>query len=317
MQSASGNPEPHTDFIAHLSDLSVINVTGIDTNKYLQGQITVDVEQLDHNIALIGCHCDFKGKMWNIFYAIGQAQDVSLICHQESVDSSLRELKKYGVFSKVEIEDASQQWTLLGGTGAELANLVNAVFHQAPDRDKQVIHCDSGFVVYLESPEPRFLLMLKKGAAQAFIDEYPQPLSPVDRWNALDIQAGIANIQQATSNQFVPQMVNMQALGAIDFEKGCYMGQEVVARTKYLGKNKRAAFILKGQSQFSVKAGDMLEMQIGDNWRRGGTVLRTSKTEGEDWILAVLANDTNQGQQLRLKERPNEIFTVQPQPYSI
>lgn len=317
MQDTAKPEQLPSDFMAKIDDLSVIHVSGDEANKYLQGQITVNIEQMDQNQALLGCHCDFKGKTWNIFYALGVANDINMICHQQSVENSLRELKKYGVFSKVDISDTTSDWVFLGGAGPHLTEIIATLFHTVPMTDKQVVHSDSGFVMLLDSPTPRYLLMLTQGAAQAFVDEYPLPLVDSERWNSLDIQAGIANIQEATSNQFVPQMMNMQALAAIDFKKGCYMGQEVVARTKYLGKNKRAAFILKCDSDCLAEAGDLLEIQVGENWRRGGTVIRSALFNGETWLLAVLSNDSESGQHLRHKERPDKLFVVQPNAYPI
>lgn len=317
MQDTAKSVQISSDFMAKIDDLSVIHVTGDEANKYLQGQITVNIDQLVQEQALLGCHCDFKGKTWNIFYALGTLNDIHLICHQQSVENSLRELKKYGVFSKVEIADSTNDWVFLGGAGQHLTYIIATLFNAIPSIDKQVITSDSGFVMYLQSPTPRYLLMLKRGVAQAFVDEYPFPITGAAEWNCLDIQAGIANIQEATSNQFVPQMMNMQSLEAIDFKKGCYMGQEVVARTKYLGKNKRAAFILKCDTDCHAEAGDLLETQVGENWRRGGTVIRSASINGETWLLAVLSNDSELGQQLRHKERPDKLFVVQPNAYTI
>jgi folate-binding protein YgfZ len=317
MQNTAKPEQWPSDFMTKIDDLSVIHTSGVEANKYLQGQITVNIDQLDQNQALLGCHCDFKGKTWNIFYALGAPNDINLICHQQSVESSLRELKKYGVFSKVDISDTSSDWEFLGGAGQHLTEIIETLFHAIPVKDKQVVHCDSGFVMRLDKPTPRYLLMLKHGAANAFVEEYPLPLSDSAVWNSLDIQAGIANIQDATSNQFVPQMMNMQALEAIDFKKGCYMGQEVVARTKYLGKNKRAAFILKCDADCDANAGDLLETQVGENWRRGGTIIRSASYNGETWLLAVLSNDSEFGQHLRHKDRPDRLFVVQPNAYTI
>ena len=112
-------------------------------------------------------------------------------------------------------------------------------------------------------------------------------------------------------------MMNLHVLDAISFEKGCYMGQEVVARTKFLGKNKRAAFILETDQATEIKPGDNLESQAGENWRRGGTVLRSCSVDQHTMILAVLANDTEVGATLRLKDKPDVLFEVLPLPYSL
>ena len=115
-------------------------------------------------------------------------------------------------------------------------------------------------------------------------------------------------------------MFNMQALDAIDFKKGCYMGQEVVARTKYLGKNKRATYRLIATTEsdsLTVEPSATLEKAIEDNWRRGGTVVHAANVENNLSLLAVLSNDTQVGDVLRLKEFPDALFTVAELPYEL
>jgi folate-binding protein YgfZ len=136
-------------------------------------------------------------------------------------------------------------------------------------------------------------------------------------WEIDDIRSGLADVREATSNEYVPQMLNLQVLNAIDFEKGCYMGQEVVARTKYLGRNKRAGFILYTDRPLDDLTGQQLEYQIGENWRPGGKVLRSGADHQQTWIFAVLANDTINGSVFRLKSQNQIVFTVQEQPYNI
>jgi len=138
-------------------------------------------------------------------------------------------------------------------------------------------------------------------------------------WDLLEVAAGLANIQTPTLSQFVPQMLNFQSISAIDFDKGCYMGQEVVARTKFLGKNKRATFLLEGTgvAEGDACAGQNIEVKIGDSWRRGGVVVRSALSEKNQLhLLAVMPNDTVLGTKVRLKDTNTEL-TVMPMPYEV
>ena len=112
-------------------------------------------------------------------------------------------------------------------------------------------------------------------------------------------------------------MLNLQVLDAINFEKGCYMGQEVVARTKYLGRNKRAGFILKTDLTEQDLSGELIEYQIGDNWRPGGKVLRSGSDFEQTWAFAVLSNDTAVGSNFRVKSQPDIILQTQALPYDL
>ncbi|GAB2689414.1 tRNA-modifying protein YgfZ [Aliiglaciecola aliphaticivorans] len=314
MQSSFSAPD---SFYGELTNLGIISVEGEEAVSYLQGKVTNDMDSLQKEKVQLGCHCDFKGKTWNIFHAIKTAQGVDLLCHRESIPASLGELKKYGVFSKVEFNDITADWQYFAASGAQAEQVLEELFGELPGEHLAIIENQNAKVIRFDVPLTRYLVLAKDSVAQ----QLNQQLSPSNMaqqyWEAADILSGLANIQAATSEQFVPQMMNLQALQAISFEKGCYMGQEVVARTKYLGKNKRAAFILKSDDSSPRLAGDILEAKMGDNWRRGGTVLRSASLEQGTCLLAILPNDTSNEQILRSKENPTQLFTVEPLPYDL
>ncbi|MBU2877850.1 tRNA-modifying protein YgfZ [Aliiglaciecola lipolytica] len=314
MQSSFSTPD---SFCGELSNLGIISVEGEEAVSYLQGKVTNDMESLTEDQSQLGCHCDFKGKTWNIFHALKTTNGVDLLCHRESIPASLAELKKYGVFSKVEFSDSSNQWHYFGLSGAQSEQAIEAHFGVIPDKHLQVVSTQQGKVIRFDTPHTRYLVLAHDKLAQQLTKELTTSEMAEKYWEAADILSGLANIQAATSEQFVPQMMNLQALQAISFDKGCYMGQEVVARTKYLGKNKRAAFILKSENTTSVLAGDILEAKMGDNWRRSGTVLRSASLEHGTCVLAILPNDTTAEQIFRAKDTPEQLFTLQPLPYNL
>jgi folate-binding protein YgfZ len=283
---------------ALLPHLGIIKITGADTVKYVQGQVTCNVETLGSDRWTFGAHCDFKGKMWSFFQACFWDEALLLICPKDVIPSALSELKKYGVFSQVEITDASSEFSLIGcGTdAATYGQLMRTAEHI--QLSMSTANLTRSIMITLSSTNTD----LADGSAI---------------WQALDIQSGIGAITAQTSNEYVPQMINLQALNAIDFKKGCYMGQEVVARTKYLGKNKRAGYILRHTGLVDVTAGELLEIQVGDNWRRGGQILSSGQCDNQTYIFAVLPNDTEVGTSLRLKSQPDILFQTQPLPYSI
>ncbi|MFQ3197304.1 MAG: folate-binding protein YgfZ [Paraglaciecola sp.] len=304
------------NFLTRLTNQGIIEVDGEQRISYLQGQVTADMQELSGDKSLLGCHCDFKGKAWNIFYAAQFGESALLIGHKESLMASFVQLQKYAVFAKVGLS-ISEDWVCLAGAGEKLESLIEERFTQLPTGDRQTVSNAQGLVMAIQAPIKRYMLVLTAKAAQEVVDHYDQELADTSLWELLDIQAGIPQLQESTSNEFVPQMMNVQALEGISFNKGCYMGQEVVARTKFLGKNKRAAVILKAEEAASVVAGDILESPAGDNWRKGGTVLRAAQLNSQTWLLAVVANDTVIGSVMRLKSHPDSVFTVQNLPYSL
>ncbi len=143
-------------------------------------------------------------------------------------------------------------------------------------------------------------------------------LYPPAVFDALQIQAGLPEISQPEHiGQFVPQMMNLQALNGIDFKKGCYMGQEVVARTRYLGRNKRAAYVFRVDQAISGIEHMQLEKQLGEHWRGGGTILKAATIGQESWILAVLSNDTTAEDTFRLNENPDAQLIQCDLPYRL
>lgn len=303
--------------VSALPQLGVIRVEGPDAVDYLQGKLTIDMYALEDNEAQLGCHCDFKGKTWSVFYALKDQDLIQLVCPLSSIEASLGELKKYGVFSKVDFADASTDWRFFGGQGAAVSAHLTELFGELPSEDGLRVSNEFGTVIRLDHPHTRYLCMLTPPAAAELEDVLAENMVEPQWWEQLDIMAGIATIYASTASEFVPQMMNLQMLDAINFNKGCYMGQEVVARTKYLGKNKRAAFILYSDQISECQPGETLESQVGENWRRSGTVLRHSCYQGHSYILAVLPIDSQPGQLLRLKDQPEVHFTVQPLPYSL
>ena len=297
-----------------LKDKGVIQLTGDERVSYLQGQVTADINQLKDNNALLACHCDFKGKMWSLFYTFAWQDSIILLTHNSVLDKSLSELNKYGVFAKVEITDQSDQWLKTGGSGSSFENAIIELFDELPSGDRTVKSNDYGLVMSIQQPEQRYLVLQPSNSEKILNCEVTEDC---ELWEIADIQAGLGDIRETTINEYVPQMLNLQVLNAIDFQKGCYMGQEVVARTKYLGRNKRAGFVLKTESENNDLSGEQLEYQIGENWRPGGKILRSGKGSGQTWIFAVLANDTEIGSAFRVKTSPNIIFVAQALPYPL
>ena len=306
-------------FLSPLPQLKVITVSGEQRQDYLHGQITVDTKSFETERARFAAHCDFKGKMWANFVLTQYNDSFHLIMPESASNESITQLKKYGVFSKVEIASLDENWHILGGTGEELTQELKALF---PNISKtHMAHCTGEFgeVITFSDANLRYLIVintdgfkrLQDAAADYFVN------SP-ELWSMLEIQAGLGFVEGENIGEFVPQMFNLHAIDGIDFDKGCYMGQEVVARTKFLGKNKRALYILEAPAsdEIEIRPGDTLEKSVGENWRRGGTVIKASNVDGVMRLLAVLANDTELNDVLRLKAS-EQVFSVMPLPYAI
>jgi len=321
-----------------LANKAIVQLSGEDRHKFLQGQITIDISTINVGESGLGCICSAKGKTWAILHIFVEADRYLLITDTGCVENLLRELNKYAVFSKVEIQDISADYHLLGLITDTFPPTVASSLNQQAEQNTplpsddwqsvQVIQANtSTWITRYSAAKNRFLVITPKDSAPSqAIQVLPQ--SPPSHWDALHIQSGIPQLSAEQSEEFVPQMMNLQALNAISFTKGCYMGQEVVARTKYLGKNKRAGWVLNSSDSIDINPGDTLELQLGENWRRIGKCLYSAIDDNGTWAFAVLPNDLEPNAVIRLQNKEAETdkketdnkdnhLTLVPLPYAL
>ncbi|MCQ4056002.1 tRNA-modifying protein YgfZ [Aeromonas sp. SG16] len=284
-----------------LTKIAITRLSGQDRVKYLQGQVTCDVNALQPGQSTLGGHCDPKGKLWSDFRLLCLEESLLLLTTPSVLERQLPELKKFAVFSKVEIAADERHATGLAGKGTDA--WVAAQFGL-----EQSGLVAGGMAVKIE--QDRWLLVSSEQADAL-------PAGDESLWWGLEIKAGLPHMEAVHQGEFIPQMLNLQALDGICFNKGCYMGQETVARAKYRGANNRALFLLAGSASEPVNAGDTLEIQLGDNWRRSGMVLNAWQHQGQVWLTAVLPKDTEADARFRLKQEESSQLTLQPLPYEL
>ncbi|NLS54170.1 tRNA-modifying protein YgfZ [Hafnia alvei] len=316
-QPVASNHLPLT--IMLLNDWQLVNVTGPDASKYLQGQLTVDVAALtEHEHTLCG-HCDAKGKMWSDLRLFHRAEGFSYLIRRSVAENQITELKKYAVFSKLTIS-ADNDAVILGVAGLKADAALAAYFPQLPDANTPAMTHEDTTLLYLSQPEARYLLITSLSTAEMLTDKLrgSAQFNDGQQWIELDIEAGLPVIDVANSGQFIPQATNLQALNGICFKKGCYTGQEMVARAKYRGANKRALYWLQGSASRVPQAGEDLELKLGENWRRTGTVLAAVQlNDGSLNVQVVLNNDLEADSVLRVRDDEGGMLTIQPLPYSL
>jgi len=301
-----------------LDDWALATLVGADSEKYLQGQVTADVSQMTEHQHLLAAHCDPKGKMWSNLRLFRRQDGFALIERRSLRDAQLAELKKYAVFSKVTIA-ADDELVLLGVAGFQARAALKNLFSELPDAEKQVTHDGATSLLWFEHPAERFLLVTDVATAERVTQSLrgEAQLNNSQQWLSLNIEAGIPVIDAANSGQFIPQATNLQALGGISFKKGCYTGQEMVARAKFRGANKRALWYLAGQASRVPEAGEDLELKMGENWRRTGTVLAAVQLDdGRLLVQAVMNNDMEPDSVFRVREDVNTL-SIEPLPYSL
>lgn len=311
--SADNMPTAEDLYVTPLNEMGVITLAGEDNKHYLQGQVTCDVTKLPANEFINGTHCDAKGKVWSIFKLFEQDAALYMLMSQDELASSCKELQKFGVFSKSEIVDATANFAIYGVNGNRAKTWLEAVIGVNLEEDTNFTSANNMMVLHLSSD--RYLLVCNTEQSEQVAEAAKNHLFDSSFWHFTSIKAGEPHLSSATINQHVPQALNQHLLNAISFEKGCYIGQEMVARMKFLGKNKRATYALTGNATSLDSAKD-LEVKMGENWRRSGTIVNQAHINNESVLLAILPKDTEQNAVFRIKGDDESEFTLMSLPYS-
>jgi len=303
-------------YLIELSEFGAISLSGEEQSKYLQGQVTCDVNSINESNLLVGAHCDAKGKVFSVFRLINRSSAHLLLQPTASIEGSLKELKKFGVFAKVTI-DIAEELGFIALVGKQASSLIQREFSQVPDSLTPVVQVGSTSLVYLCGEQPRYIIIDDKTTITAITEKLALPTYSQSVWDLLEITQGFPILTANTSGHYVPQMLNLQAINGISFTKGCYLGQETVARMQYLGKNKRALFCLNSQLEQPFQSDDVIEKQLGENWRKAGDILAHYQADdGSCVIQAILANDGDLPL-LRIASQADSVVTNQTLPYTL
>ncbi|ANU35418.1 tRNA-modifying protein YgfZ [Vibrio scophthalmi] len=313
--SVSASDDLPALMLTHLKSWGIISLIGNDAKSYLQGQVTCDVVQLPTDQSTFGAHCDAKGKVWAAFRLFHHNEGYALFEPKSAVEKQLAELKKYAIFSKVEIS-ASEE-VLFGLFGEQAQTTIDSLTTDRGDvRQLNTLAGINGSAVKVD--QQRWLLVLEPQGAETLINHIDALKVEESLWRRFDIEAALPIVGQAEQNEHIPQAINLQALNGISFKKGCYTGQETVARAKYRGINKRAMYIVKGYSEAEIGTETALERAVGDNWRGAGHLMAHYRfNDGETIGLVVLPNTLEADTQLRLSAQPQAQWSLQPLPYSL
>ncbi len=296
--------------LAHLTSWGAITMVGDDKKSYLSGQVTCDVVSLAEDSSTLGAHCDAKGKVWSVFRLFHHNDGYAMFQPKSAIAVELAEIKKYAVFSKVDIGESDD--VALGLIGSSATQVVE----QLSESQGDVRAINGGTAVKID--DSRWLLLLTPQAAATLVTETRAQLIDESLWTRCDIENGLPVLPAEQQNEHIPQALNVQALGGISFTKGCYTGQETVARAKYRGMNKRAMFIVSGNAEQQPATGAELERAVGENWRGAGQLLTSYRfSDGKCIGLVVLPNNLEADTQLRLKDAPESLWKIEPLPYSL
>ncbi len=294
-----------------LTHLALIEATGEDAKAFLHGQLTSDINHLGADQAQHSAWCTAKGRMQASFlvWRTGDAYQLALAADLEA--ASLKRLQMFVLRAKVKLVALTDSLILIGVAGPQAIEALADAGLPCPAAPMTTAAYDTARVIALDAH--RYIVALPQASAAVFWQKLAAKARPAGLpvWRWLDIQAGFPLVTAATKEEFVPQMADFEKLGGVSFHKGCYPGQEIVARTQYLGKVKRHLFRVKGE-QVLVPGTDLHSPDNPDT-ASGMIVSGAPSPAGGYEALAVVQSNFADNLHLGSREGPKiEAVAVNP-----
>lgn len=305
--------------IADLSHYTLIEASGDDVETFLQGQLTNDIKLVTDINSQLSAYCNPKGRILANFRIFKRHDHYFLSLRSEISEVTLKRLRMFIMRSKVELKDESDRFIHIGVAGTHSTKVLTTIFHNLPETTDSVCINDEISVIKLAGEIPRYEVFGPMDKIKPLWEKLEPAAVAVgeNSWNLLTIRAGLPEIVSETIEAFVPQMVNLQAINSLSFTKGCYPGQEVVARMHYLGKLKRRLYIGSLKSDKLPKAGQAIFAK-GENEQKSGQIVTASWSKDKTIeLLAVLQIEKADKGGLHLDTPSEETIQLVDLPYSI
>jgi folate-binding protein YgfZ len=308
----------HGNVLADLSDLALIRARGGEAQTFLNGQLSNDIRQLDAAHSQLASWCSPKGRMLAIFRLFRRGDDYLLQLPAVLQELILKRLRMFVMRAKVTLEPIGAELLSIGLSGPDTEKMLRDTVGFAPNRDNGCETREELTVIRLPGPHPRFQIIAPSAAVMELWDKFKSQAVPVGPpvWAWLDIMAGIPTVLPQTSEEFVPQMVNLEIVGGVNFKKGCYPGQEIVARMQYLGKLKQRMYRTHAAAEFAPLPGDAIYAPDFPG-QSAGTVVdaQPAPDDGYD-ILAVIQISSATAGELHLGNETGPRLALHSLPYS-
>jgi len=311
--AANGN------ILAELSSLALIHAQGGDARDFLQSQLSNDINAVDHGHTQLSAYCSPKGRMFAIFQILQRDDGYLLQLPAALEESVLKRLRMYVLRANVTLDPVSDELPRIGVCGPTVTDSLREALGEVPANINESRQSGAVTVVRLPGPHPRFELVAE---AEALIDLWPAlqktatPVGPA-AWAWLDIMTGVPTIAPETVEAFVPQMANLDLLDGINFKKGCYPGQEIVARMRYLGKLKQRMYRAHLAGDAIPSAGDRVYAPDFPGQAAGAvTAAQPCPTGGYDLLVVVQISSAAAGE-LHLGKPDGPLLTLEDLPYDI
>jgi len=304
--------------IAPLTHLGLIACTGAEAQSFLHGQLSNDVKQLGPGRSEYAAYCSAKGRMLANMLLWRENEAYFLQLARSLLAPLQKRLGMFVLRAKVALADASAARPAFGLAGGAAAAALKEIFPALPQQAHEFVH-DTLKGTLIALPGARFQLVANPGAAEGLWDKLAASLQPVGAacWEWLEIRNGLPLIGAETQEQFVPQMANMELIGAVNFQKGCYPGQEIVARAQYLGQLKRRMVLAHVDAAVAPQAGDSVFSSELEGQASGMVVNAQPAPGGGYDLLAVVQTSSIAQGTLHAGAAGGPALRLEPLPYAL
>ena len=314
-----GAPDRVGPDLVDLSPLGLLRIDGPDAARFLQGYATCDVSHVSQTRAAASALCTREGRTLATFRLWGASDALTMRLHRALILPVHDLLARYIVFSKADLVEPGDAVVGMGLSGPGASECITALCGSAPGHDDVVratTEVGEVTVIRCRGEHERFELWLPVADAPALwtrLETQARP-APWSRWVAQRIREGYVELSPRTAGEFIPQALNLQALGSISFDKGCYLGQEVVARMQYLGRIKKRLYRFSLDAALASDPVLGAEVTVdGANGEVVGEVVAAATDAGRCELLAVIRNDRIDAR-LYVGRHP---LTPEPLPYEV
>ena len=305
--------------LADLSHYALIEANGDDVEDFLQGQLSNDIKLVTENTGQLSAYCNPKGRILANFRIFKRQNSYFLRLRADISDTTLKRLRMFVMRSKVELIDRTTEFSRMGIAGHNADKELSTIFQNLPVNTDESSTENNITIIKLAGSVPRYEAhgpfenikeLWKKLQSKAV-------LVGENSWNLLTIRAGIPEVVTETVEEFVPQMLNLQAINSLSFTKGCYPGQEVVARMHYLGKLKRRLFICSANDEKLPTSGTAIFTSDENEQKVGQIVTASWSTEQKFELLAVLQIEKAENNELHIGSSAGPILQLHDLPYKL
>lgn len=311
---------PSCDGICDLSHLGLLRFSGEDARDFLQGQLSNDVNLLEGTHNQLSSYCTPKGRILASFRLFQHDDAFYMLLPADTLAATQKRLQMYIMMSKVTIDDLSDDTVRIGISTTAAEKLADLIPGSLPTQPDAYVHHDGLHILRVGQACQRYILIGSPDTLQPLWQTAADilPVCGYNTWHYRDIEDGIPAIVAANVEAFVPQMVNLHAINGVSFSKGCYPGQEIVARMHFLGKLKRRMYRATVKTQDAPKPGDPLFSAQSTSGQGAGQIVISAPLANDHYaLLAVIQISAEESGPIHLHNETGPALHIEALPYTV